>query len=49
MPECSRIYAFAVILPVPILKPKRVQFKKQHRKVDARGLIIVHLIGACLS
>jgi hypothetical protein len=38
-----------VILPAPILKPKWVQYKKQHRKVDARELTVVHLTGACIS
>jgi uncharacterized protein YjbI with pentapeptide repeats len=39
----------AVILPAPILKPKWVQYEKQHRKVDTRGLTIVHLTGMHLT
>jgi hypothetical protein len=38
-----------VILPALILKPKWVQYKKRHRKVDARELTVVHLTGACTS
>jgi hypothetical protein len=38
-----------VILPALILKPKWVQYKKQYRKVDAKELIVVHLIGTCTS
>jgi hypothetical protein len=34
-----------VILPAPIQRPKWVQYKEQHRKVDARELIVVHLTG----
>jgi len=33
-------------LPAPILKPKWVRYKKEHRKVDTRGLTVVHLTGA---
>jgi uncharacterized protein YjbI with pentapeptide repeats len=38
-----------VILPALILKQKWVQYKKRHRKVDARELTVVHLTGACTS
>jgi hypothetical protein len=37
----------AVILPAPILKPKWVQYQKQHGKVDVRPTA-VHLTGVCI-
>jgi hypothetical protein len=49
LPACTLLTASgAVILPAPILKPKWVQYEKQHRKVDTRGLTIVHLTGVHL-
>jgi len=38
-----------VILPTLILKPKWVQYPKEHRKVDVRELTVVHLAGARIS
>ena len=47
MPECSHIYAFDS--QQRSSKPKIGPIQKQHRKVNARGFTVVHLIGACIS